>query len=93
MGVNRSALAALPTVKLTFYALLFGLAIYVVRLDFLTGLQAVPSWYLWGNVLALAALPTAVERKPELRLPFFCAVWERAAGSGARKRRTARRRR
>ena len=51
VGVNRSALAALPTVKLTFYAL---------RLDFLTGLQAVPSWYLWGNVLALAALPTAV---------------------------------
>ena len=50
----------MPTVKLTFYALLFGLAIYVVRLDFLTGLQAVPSWYLWGNVLALAALPTAV---------------------------------
>ena len=46
VGVNRSALAALPTVKLTFYALLFGLAIYVVRLDFLTGLQAVPSWYL-----------------------------------------------
>ena len=60
VGVNRSALAALPTVKLTFYALLFGLVIYVVRLDFLTGLQAVPSWYLWGNVLALAALPTAV---------------------------------
>ena len=60
VGVNRSALAALPTVKLTFYALLFGLAIYVVRLDFLSGLQAVPSWYLWGNVLALAALPTAV---------------------------------
>ena len=55
VGVNRSALAALPTVKLTFYALLFGLVIYVVRLDFLTGLQAVPSWYLWGNVLALAA--------------------------------------
>ena len=50
----------MPTVKLTFYALLFGLAIYVVRLDFLSGLQAVPSWYLWGNVLALAALPTAV---------------------------------
>ena len=31
VGVNRSALAALPTVKLTFYALLFGLAIYVVH--------------------------------------------------------------
>ena len=60
VGVNRSALKTLPTVKLTFYALLFGLSIYVVRLGFLTELQAVPSWYLWGNVLALAALPTAV---------------------------------
>jgi len=60
VGVNRSALKNLPTVKLTFYALLSGLSIYVVRLDFLSGLQAVPEWWLWGNVLALAALPTAV---------------------------------
>lgn len=60
VGVNRSGLKAMPTVKLTFHALLFGLAIYVVRLDLLTALQAVPSWWLWGNVLALAALPTAV---------------------------------
>ncbi len=60
VGVNRSVLKTLPTVKLTFYALLFGLAIYVVRLDFLAGLQTVPTWYLWGNVLALAVLPTAV---------------------------------
>lgn len=60
VGVNRSALKSMPTVKLTFYALLFGLAIYVVRLDLLMDLQAVPSWWLWGNVLALAALPTAV---------------------------------
>ena len=60
-GVTLVLLSSLSyAVKLTFYALLFGLAIYVVRLDFLTGLQAVPSWYLWGNVLALAALPTAV---------------------------------
>lgn len=60
VGVNRSGLKAMPTVKLTFYALLFGLVIYVVRLDLLTALQAVPSWWLWGNVLALAVLPTAV---------------------------------
>lgn len=60
VGVNRSELKTIPTVKLTFYALLFGLSIYVVRLDFLTALQAIPTWYLWINVIALAALPTAV---------------------------------
>lgn len=60
VSVNRSVLKTIPTVKLTFYALLFGLSIYVVRLDFLTALQAIPTWYLWINVIALAALPTAV---------------------------------
>ena len=60
VGVNRSVLKTIPTVKLTFYALLFGLSIYVVRLDVLTALQAIPTWYLWINVIALAALPTAV---------------------------------
>ena len=37
-------------------------AVYIVGVNrsALAGLQAVPSWYLWGNVLALAALPTAV---------------------------------
>lgn len=34
VGVNRSSLKELPTAKLTFYALLFGISIYVVRLDF-----------------------------------------------------------
>ena len=58
--MNRSVLKTIPTVKLTFYALLFGLSIYVVRLDVLTALQAIPTWYLWINVIALAALPTAV---------------------------------
>ena len=32
VGVNRSSLRGLPTEKLTFYALLFGLSVYVVRL-------------------------------------------------------------
>lgn len=38
VGVNRSSLKELPTAKLTFYALLFGISIYVVRLDFCTAL-------------------------------------------------------
>lgn len=42
VGVNRSSLKELPTAKLTFYALLFGISIYVVRLDFCTALAARP---------------------------------------------------
>lgn len=60
VGVNRSSLKNLPTLKLTFYAILFGLSIYIVRLNFCMDLQPVPTPWLWGSVLSLAILPTAV---------------------------------
>ena len=60
VGVNRSTLKNLPTTKLTFYAILFGLSVYIVRLNFCTELQTIPSAWLWADVLALAILPTAV---------------------------------
>jgi drug/metabolite transporter (DMT)-like permease len=60
VGINRSGLQKLPSAKLSFYALLFGLSIYVVRLDGCTSLQAVPEGWLWVNVLALSLLPTIV---------------------------------
>ena len=60
VGVNRSTLKNLPTTKLTFYAILFGLSVYIARLNFCTELQIIPSVWLWADVLALAILPTAV---------------------------------
>ena len=60
VGVNRSSLKNLPTAKLTFYALLFGIIIYVVRLDFCTALQPVPAPLLWVNVFSLALFPTII---------------------------------
>lgn len=60
VGVNRSSLKDFPTAKLTFYALLFGILIYVVRLDFCTSLQSVPQPWLWVNVLSLALFPTII---------------------------------
>lgn len=60
VGVNQSSLKSLPTLKLTFYALLFGLSIYVVRLHFCIDLQSIPTPWLWGCVIALAILPTAI---------------------------------
>ena len=43
VGVNHSTLKLMSTAKLTFYALLFGLSIYIVRSNFCTELQAIPS--------------------------------------------------
>lgn len=60
VGVNRSSLKALPTEKLTFYALLFGLGVYVVRLRLGADLQPVPTPALWVNALSLALFPTIV---------------------------------
>lgn len=60
VGVNRSSLKNLPTTKLTFYAILFGLSVYIVRLNFCMNLQIMPSPWMWADVLALAILPTAV---------------------------------
>ena len=60
VGVNRSSLRDLPTSKLTFYALLFGLSIYVVRLRGGADLQPVPSPLLWINAVSLALFPTVV---------------------------------
>ena len=60
VGVNRSALCDMSTEKLTFYALLFGLSVYVVRLRFCAGLQPVPTPGLWINAVSLALFPTIV---------------------------------
>ena len=60
VGVNRSSLKNLPTTKLTFYAILFGLSIYIIRLHFCTELQMIPTGWLWADVIALAILPTAI---------------------------------
>ncbi|MBS1372270.1 MAG: DMT family transporter [Lentisphaeria bacterium] len=60
VGVKKSALRGLPGDKLTFYALLFGLSIYFVRLKFCLDLQPVTSWSGWGNVIAIALLPTVI---------------------------------
>lgn len=58
VGVNRSSLASFPTEKLTFYALLFGSSIYLVRLRFGLDLQALPTPALWVNAVSLALFPT-----------------------------------
>lgn len=60
VGVNQSVLKDIATLRLTFYVLLFGLLLFLVRSDFGASLYIVDKWYLWGNLLALAIFPTAI---------------------------------
>ncbi len=60
VGVNRPMLRDIATLKLTFYVLLFGMILFLVRVDFGKSLHMVDTWYLWGNLLALAVFPTAI---------------------------------
>lgn len=64
VGVNRSKLKEVATLKLTFYVLLFGVSLFWVRVDFGRSLHVVNEWYTWVNLLGLAVLPTA--------LSFWC---------------------
>ena len=60
VGVNQSTLKNLATLSLTFYVLLFGLVLFLVRVDFGQSLRVAETWYLWGNLIALAIFPTAL---------------------------------
>ncbi len=62
VAVNRSSIGSMPTLKVTFYMLTFGLSLFVVRLCIGDGLHVPPlgGWYLWVNLIALAVFPTAI---------------------------------
>lgn len=60
VGVNHRRLRDIATLKVTLYVLLFGLVLFAGRLLTGTELTLPRTWYFWGNLLALAVLPTAV---------------------------------
>lgn len=60
VGINQSALKGVATLKVTFYVLLFGLALFLARLDFGRSIVVPGQWYQWGNLIALALFPTAI---------------------------------
>ena len=55
-------LSEIPTLKITFYVLVFGALIFAGR--FATGtpftMPAASQWYMWADVVALALFPTAI---------------------------------
>lgn len=60
IGVNRSTLKDMPTVKLTFYVLLFGWSVFAVRLKFGLELDTIDKPLLWVNPFCLALFPTVI---------------------------------
>ena len=60
VGVNRPILKDMATLKITFYVLLFGLSLFLFRVDFGTALIIPEKWYLWFNIVALAVFPTTI---------------------------------
>lgn len=62
VGINRTRLKKMNTIKVTFYVLLFGWSLFAVRSMMDGGIQSPPAdkWFLWGNLFALGLLPTAI---------------------------------
>ena len=68
VGVNRSVLKKMDSETMTFYALVFGSLLYVVRLTgidvdagtFTFALQIPHEPWLWGNLVCLALFPTII---------------------------------
>lgn len=60
VGVNRPRLKSVATLTVTFYVILFGLSLFLVRLNFGRDVSLPDEWYMWGNLIALALFPTAI---------------------------------
>lgn len=59
--VNKSRLQYFSTIKLSFYALLFGLSVFVVKLDFLTDIDPMqPLLVPWLCLIGLSVFPTII---------------------------------
>lgn len=60
VAVNRSSLGRMPAVRLTFYSLLFGMVLFLVRLDFGATVPIIQHPLMWVDVCCLAFFPTVV---------------------------------
>lgn len=58
--INRSRVSRLPTLKITFYVLLFGWMVFAAKACGSGRIDTPEPWYMWGNLIALALFPTAI---------------------------------
>lgn len=62
VAINQTRLHDMITLKVTFYVVLFGWFLFAGR-TLISGELQVPQsndWWLWGNLIALAVMPTAI---------------------------------
>ena len=60
VAINQTRLHDMVTLKVTFYVVLFGWFLFAGR-TLISGELQVPQstdWWLWGNLIALAVMPT-----------------------------------
>ncbi len=58
--INKTILKESPTVKVTFYVILTGLIVFGAMVLVSGELQTPTKWYLWGDLMAFALLPTVI---------------------------------
>lgn len=58
VGINRTTLNVMPTLQTTLFIVIVCDIIYLAYLRGGIDITLPTKWYLWGNILALAALPT-----------------------------------
>lgn len=60
IAVNKSSLGKMPAIKLTFYALSFGVVFLLIKIYFFSQLIFPNSLILWINILGIAIIPTII---------------------------------
>ena len=62
VAVGRDVCKRIPTLKLTFYTLLFGAGLYMVRVGCCTTLVCPPieRWDMWLNIICMVIFPTVL---------------------------------
>lgn len=60
VGVNQTKLRFMPTLKVIFYVLLFGLTVFIVKIIYQNTFTMPQSFISWVCLIGLAVLPTAV---------------------------------
>ncbi len=60
VGVNRTALRFMPTLKVIFYVLVFGLFVFIVKALMMNTFTLPTSPFSWINLIGLAIFPTAI---------------------------------
>lgn len=60
VGINRSGLKDIATIKVTLYVLMFGLLLFAGRIAYAGEIQIPDKWYMWGILFAFGLFPTAI---------------------------------